>query len=48
MHTFGRPDIACKLALFAEQQLKGKAKTGASDALLYYKKILSDNKKLDL
>ena len=48
MHTFGRPDIACKLARFAEQKLKGRAKSAAADALLYYQKIIADSKKLEL
>ena len=48
MHTFGRADIALKLAMFAEQKSKGKAREGARDAAIYYKKIIANSAKLDL
>ena len=48
MHTFGRADIALKLAMFAEQKSTGKAKEGARDAAAYYKKIIANSAKLDL
>ena len=48
MHTFGRADIALKLAMYAEKKLKGKAAEGAADAVIYYKKILANSAKLDL
>ena len=40
MHNFGRTDLAYKLALWASQNLKGRAKEGAVEAAGYYKKIM--------
>ena len=48
MHSFGRTDLAYKLALFAEQKLKGPAKNGASEAVTYYKKIMIYAPKINL
>lgn len=48
MHSFGRTDIACKLAIFAEQKLNGKAKASAAEAVTYYKKIIAESSKLAL
>lgn len=48
MHGFGRSDLAYKLAVQAEKLLTGKAKKGAADAALYYKKILFYSQKFKL
>lgn len=48
LHSFGRTDLAYKLAVFAEQKLKGQSKAGAAEASAYYKKIIVNAPKLDL
>lgn len=48
LHSFGRTDLACKLAIYAEQKLQGKDKISAGEAVTYYKKILAESAKLAL
>ena len=48
LHFCGRPDLAEIEAGKAEKLLTGKAKNGAADAALYYKKILFYSQKFKL
>ena len=48
LHNFCRPDLAYKLALWAEQNCSKNAKAGASAAAAYYRKLMQNSAKMEL